>query len=106
MPFYHTADTSTPLLSVGRVRPASAGACQPSKLAPLSDSERVTLISAMRHVQGLLERKPVAPTSHKIRALQVGDIGWIIHRQGLLYAQEYGWDISYEAVVAEILAGL
>jgi GNAT superfamily N-acetyltransferase len=35
----------------------------------------------------------------------VGDIGWITHRQGLLYSQEYGWDGTYEALVAEILAG-
>jgi DNA-binding MarR family transcriptional regulator/GNAT superfamily N-acetyltransferase len=74
-------------------------------LTPLSQSERITLVCAMRHVQWLLERKSAAPSSYTVRALQVGDIGWIIHRQGLLYAQEYGWDISYEALVAEILAG-
>ncbi len=38
------------------------------------------------------------------RGLQVGDIGWIAHRQGLLYAQEYGWDMTFEALVAEIAA--
>ena len=32
-----------------------------------------------------------------------GDYGWIIHKQGLLYAQEYGWDISFEALLAEII---
>ena len=39
-----------------------------------------------------------------LRPLQVGDLGWIAHRQGLLYAQEYGWDLSFEALVAEIAA--
>ena len=38
-----------------------------------------------------------------LRPLHVGDIGWIIHRQGVLYAGEYGWDETYEALVAEIL---
>ena len=39
-----------------------------------------------------------------LRQHQVGDIGWIVHRQGLLYAQEYGWDQTFEALVAEIAA--
>ena len=37
-----------------------------------------------------------------LRDLQVGDIGWVAHRQGILYAQEYGWDGTFEALVAEI----
>ena len=39
-----------------------------------------------------------------LRSLQIGDIGWVAHRQGILYAQEYGWDGSFEALVAEIAA--
>jgi GNAT superfamily N-acetyltransferase len=39
-----------------------------------------------------------------LRGLRVGDVGWIAHRQGLLYAQEYGWDMSFEALVAQIAA--
>jgi GNAT superfamily N-acetyltransferase len=37
-----------------------------------------------------------------LRDLQIGDIGWIAHRQGILYAQEYGFDATFEALVAEI----
>lgn len=74
-------------------------------LAPLTDAERITLVSAMQHVEGLLGCKSAALSSYTLRSLQIGDIGWIIHRQALLYAQDYGWDISYEALVAEILAG-
>ncbi len=73
-------------------------------LAPLSATQRNNLVSAMHRVEELLERKSAASSGCTLRALQVGDIGWIIHRQALLYAQEYGWDIGYEALVAEILA--
>ena len=47
--------------------------------------------------------KPAA-SAVTLRGHRVGDIGWIAHRQGLLYAQEYGWDQSFEALVAEIAA--
>jgi DNA-binding MarR family transcriptional regulator/GNAT superfamily N-acetyltransferase len=76
-------------------------------LKPMSAPQRRELILAMKTVHRVL--RPEAPSQQAgactLRSLQVGDIGWIIHRQGLLYAQEYGWDFTYEALVAEILSG-
>jgi len=47
---------------------------------------------------------PPMSSTYRLRPLQVGDVGWIAHRQGLLYTQEYGWDITFEALVAQIAA--
>jgi GNAT superfamily N-acetyltransferase len=50
--------------------------------------------------------EPATPSAGPVtlRPHRTGDIGWIAHRQGLLYAQEYGWDQTFEALVAEIAA--
>jgi len=39
----------------------------------------------------------------RLRRPEPGDIGWIVHRQAVLYNVEYGWDWTYEGLVAEIL---
>ncbi|WP_163267867.1 bifunctional helix-turn-helix transcriptional regulator/GNAT family N-acetyltransferase [Chelativorans alearense] len=73
-------------------------------LAPLPAADRETLTAAMRTVERLLGAAAERQVPYTLRPLRVGDIGWIVHRQGLLYHQEYGWDESYEALVAEILS--
>ncbi|TGQ83503.1 MarR family transcriptional regulator [Mesorhizobium sp. M8A.F.Ca.ET.207.01.1.1] len=70
------------------------------RLAPV-DQDR--LVKAMRIVQDLLGDRPEPRVPYILRPLEVGDIGWVTRRQGMLYAQDYGWDETYEALVAEIL---
>lgn len=73
-------------------------------LAPLAPHDRARLVAALASVEALLSDAPRAAPALVLRRHQPGDIGWIIHRQGRLYAEEYGWDETYEALVAEILA--
>jgi DNA-binding MarR family transcriptional regulator/GNAT superfamily N-acetyltransferase len=73
-------------------------------LAPLRPPDRDRLVRSMRMIERLLGGAPEPKVPYVLRGLQTGDIGWIIRRQGMLYAQEYGWDETFEALVAEIAA--
>ena len=75
-----------------------------SMLSDLSIGERQKLMRAMHVVQNLIGDAPEPAIPYILRAHQIGDIGWIARRQGQLYAQEYGWDETFEALVAEIAA--
>jgi DNA-binding MarR family transcriptional regulator/GNAT superfamily N-acetyltransferase len=73
-------------------------------LAPLAPAQVQSLQRSMLRIQRLLGPAPEPAVPYVLRPHQVGDIGWIAHRQGLLYAREYGWDETFEALVAEIAA--
>ena len=62
------------------------------------------LMTAMQTIEGVLEAPPEKTSLYLLRAHQPGDMGWVVHRHGVLYAQEYGWDERFEALVAEIVA--
>jgi len=71
-------------------------------LGGLQDAEQERIVAAMRTIEELLcaESKPRPP--YLLRTHQPGDIGWVISRHGALYAQEYGWDESFELLVGDI----
>jgi DNA-binding MarR family transcriptional regulator/GNAT superfamily N-acetyltransferase len=71
-------------------------------IAPLSPGEQSRLTAAMGEVEALLGRRPAGAVT--LRPHRVGDMGWVIRRHALLYAQEYGWDERFEALVARICA--
>ena len=73
-------------------------------LAALSHDEQVKLQGHLQNVQSLLGARPARSGDLQLREHQPGDIGWIVQKHGELYAQEYGWNTDFEALVAEICA--
>ncbi len=73
-------------------------------LSRLSAPEQRRLVEAMRAIEGLLGARPEHRAPYLLRPHQPGDMGWVVQRHGVLYAQEYGWDEQFEALVAGIVA--
>src|SRR5215813_7702638 len=71
-------------------------------LAALSYGDATRLTGAMGAIEQLLAPAARQRAAFLLRSHRVGDIGWVISSQAAAYAEDYGWDISYEALVAEI----
>ena len=77
-------------------------------LAPLQEPEQTQLLAAMRTIETLLDAHSKAPTksraAYTLRTHKPGDMGWVVHRHGALYAKERGYSSQFEALVARIAA--
>src|SRR5437867_9893680 len=73
-------------------------------LGDLPADAQVRLGQALGTSEGLLGAQSERKAPYILRHHRSGYMGWVVQRHGALYAQEYGWDEQFEALVAEIVA--
>lgn len=76
-------------------------------LKPLASGQQRQLLDSMRTIESLLgggNGTQARQAPFILRPHRPGDMGWVVHRQAVLYALEYGWDETYEALISRIVA--
>jgi DNA-binding MarR family transcriptional regulator/GNAT superfamily N-acetyltransferase len=94
--------TATGRAAVARLEARSAGQTR-DMLAAVRDDDRHRLLEAMRVITDVLTESP-QPRGYLLREPGPGDMGWVVQRNAAVYAEQFGWNASYEALVARIVA--
>jgi DNA-binding MarR family transcriptional regulator/GNAT superfamily N-acetyltransferase len=73
-------------------------------LEALPPAARADLIRSMRSIERILAKVDRNWQFYVLRPHRIGDMGWIVHREGIGYAEQYGWDQTFECLVSKIVA--
>jgi DNA-binding MarR family transcriptional regulator/N-acetylglutamate synthase-like GNAT family acetyltransferase len=77
-------------------------------LGPLVPAARARVVDAMRAIERTLSPRPAATAPgadpYTLRPHTAGDMGWVVHRHGVLYWDEWRYNDEFEALVARICA--